>query len=298
MRSTQELRREIFRRAEQKRMATRRLYRRMGTLCVMLCLCTGVMVWGMLGQTAPEENTSFSRQEESHSVLEGDDSLILAPEDARPGGVLSGESALPPETQESNPMADFEEEESVSHGLDTIPSEESDTEPPEAPPGVSDEEPDSPSGEELPTIVLLKLPTQAEANGNLLCTVQGILSTEGKEPAPGEMLEVKMPAFQDLPDYRGILAAGEWQGSVFVIDHLQDCFFLREQEHDSESSPDSGEETPDCEIDEDPPPPSSDEGESEIFEILVSQTGLPVSGRFLFVEEGEALFEALKDLYQ
>ncbi len=307
MRSTEELRREIFRRAERKRMATRRLYRRMGTLGLLLCLCGAATLWGMLGPLHREEGkkepVSFVSREESHTV-------------EHPGGNVQDDLTPPSEQQseeqESSPVTgemseDFDASQPSAEEPNEELSQESPADLPEYhPEGDSDssepeEEGDAPQETPLPTVVLLSLPAHTEPQIRFLCTVQGVLTREDKEFCPGDTLEVQMPGNTMASASEGLLAMGEWQGDVFVIRDYDDCYFLKgamgdEGPGDSSAEGPGAPAGPDWDMpDQDPTAP---EDSLSGFDLMIFNAGLSVPNERLSVEEGEKLFEALKALYQ
>jgi hypothetical protein len=289
MRSTQELREEIFRRAEHKKRAKRALYRRMGTLCLLLCLCTGVMVWGMLGQTAPEAGSSHSVTESSHGEL------LLPSESLQSGNTVSIDQAGQ-DQQTSAPMEYPEEnlsaEESASAG-ESVSEEEI------VPPEDEPDDPENPSEEGLlPTVVLLAVPAGIqEGMTNPLCTVQGVLTQGTSEFDAGDTLQLVLST--DLMLYGGesILAVGEWQNGVFVVEEGDWMLFCDEMEDEDSSvlEPDWEDPEFDPPTDEIEPPASEDVSR---LDALLMMAGKYKPEHFSSTEDGKDLFEALKALYQ
>lgn len=295
MRSTQELREEIFRRAEHKKRAKRALYRRMGTLCLLLCLCTGVMVWGMLGQTAPEAGSSHSVTESSHGEL------LLPSESIQSGNTVSIDQAGQ-DQQTSAPMEapeeNFSAEESASAGEsvsdeeivppeESAPSEESD-----AAEGY-DPEWESPSEDEfvegLPTVLLLQVSESGlDGEEGITCTVLGLLN-QSSDINAGSDLRVDLPSALKLYGGESILATGTWEDGVFVIDGGDYLLFCDEAEEDGDLPADEGD--PPC---EDPgllPPESS----SVLIELLAEAGKFPVKDTS--TRAALELFCALEQLY-
>lgn len=306
MRSTQELREEIFRRAEHKKRATRALYRRMGTLCLLLCLCAGVTVWGMLGQTAPEQSLSTESTVSLQQTLQGDPSLPhmdvfseveCSAEEEEPSETVSDPGMEDEFLPEEEPSEEEPSDESLADEPEYHPEGDSDSSEPE-------EEGDAPEVTPLPTVVLLSLPAHTEPQIRFLCTVQGVLTREDKEFCPGDTLEVQMPGHTMASAAEGLLAMGEWQGDVFVIRDYGDCYFLKGATGGVDSVAPEGPSSetpppplePDCGISGECPS-DSDESFSEL-DLMIFNAGLSVPSERLSVEEGEKLFEALKALYQ
>lgn len=289
MRSTQELREEIFRRAEHKKRATRALYRRMGTLCLLLCLCAGVTVWGMLGQTAPEQSLSTESTVSLQQTLQGDPSLPHEEENSAEGNSAAQED--PSETVSNPGMEVVVPDESFS-GDAFLPEESA---PEEAPP-VSSDDPENPNEEGLlPTVMLLNVNEYPYDSVMFYYTVQGMLTETETVLAPGDTVEVEFPDKVILYGCDSVLAAGEWKDGVFVIEGGDYLLFRDEMEDE-----DSSFEDPDLNFPEfDPPcedpgllPPESS---SVLTELLAEAGKFPVKDTS--TRAALELFCALEQLY-
>ena len=291
MRSTEELRREIFRRAEHKRMATRRLYRRMGTLCLLLCLCGAATLWGMLGPLHREEGkkepVSFVSREESHTV-------------EHPGGNVQDDLTPPSEQQseeqESSPVTgEMSENFDASQPSAEEPDEELSQ---ESPADLPEEEGDAPEATPLPTVVLLAVPSATQGDiTNPLCTVQGVLTQETPKFDAGDTLQVDLSTDLKLYGGESILAVGEWQNGVFVVEEGDWMLFCDETQDEDSSVLEPDWEDPEF----DPPtdeiePPASDDVSR--LDALLMMAGKYKPEQFSSTEDGKDLFEALKALYQ
>ena len=291
MRSTQELREEIFRRAEHKKRATRALYRRMGTLCLLLCLCAGVTVWGMLGQTAPEQSLSTESTVSLQQTLQRDPSLPHEEENSAEGNSAAQED--PSETVSNPGMEVVVPDESFS-GDAFLPEESA---PEEAPP-VSSDDPENPNEEGLlPTVILLNVNEYPYDSVMFYYTMQGMLTETETVLAPGDTVEVEFPDKVILYGCDSVLAVGEWQNGVFVVEE-GDWMLFRDEMEDEESSV-LGPDWEDPEFD--PPadgiePPSSDDVSR--LDALLMMAGKYKPEQFSSTEDGKDLFEALKALYQ
>jgi hypothetical protein len=290
MRSTQELREEIIRRAEHKKRAKRALYRRMGTLCLLLCLCTGVMAWGMLGQTAPESSRPTESTVSLQQTLQGDPSLPHEEENSAEGNSAAQEDSS--ETVSNPGMEVVVPDESFS-GEAFLPEESA---PEEAPP-VSSDDPENPNEEGLlPTVVLLAVPADTtDGLWNSAYIVQDVLTQGTSEFDAGDTLQVALSTDLTLYGGESILAVGEWQNGVFLVEK-GDWMLFRDEMEDEESSV-LGPDWEDPEFDppcEDPgllPPESS----SVLTELLAEAGKFPVKDTS--TRAALELFCALEQLY-
>ena len=291
MRSTQELREEIFRRAEHKKRATRALYRRMGTLCLLLCLCAGVTVWGMLGQTAPESSRPTESTVSLQQTLQGDPSLPHEEENSAEGNSAAPED---PSDTVSNPGMEVVVPEESFSGDAFLPEESA---PEEAPP-VSSDDPENPNEEGLlPTVILLNVNEYPYDSVMFYYTVQGMLTETETVLAPGDTVEVEFPDKVILYGCDSILAAGEWKDGVFVVEKGDWILFRDEMEDEDSSVLEPDWENPEF----DPPtdeiePPASDDVSR--LDALLMMAGKYKPEQFSSTEDGKDLFEALRALYQ
>ena len=282
MRSTQELREEIFRRAEHKKRATRALYRRMGTLCLLLCLCAGVTVWGMLGQTAPEQSLSTESTVSLQQTLQGDPSLPHEEEYSAEENSAEENSVRPEEPSETvyDPY------------MDEVVSDES---PPEDELLPEENLPEAAPPEEAP------LPTVMLLNGNIgpydsvmfYYTMQGMLTEEETVLAPGDTVEVEFPDKVILYGCDSVLAAGEWKDGVFVVTDAFDCLLFADPAAE-EDYPDGDDET---ELPSDGNDSWGDEGfdiSSKLYTLLerIGEDSIRPD------KTGEELLDALRVLYE
>ena len=291
MRSTQELREEIFRRAEHKKRATRALYRRMGTLCLLLCLCAGVTVWGMLGQTAPESSRPTESTVSLQQTLQGDPSLPHEEENSAEGNSAAPED---PSDTVSNPGMEVVVPEESFSGDAFLPEESA---PEEAPP-VSSDDPENPNEEGLlPTVILLNVNEYPYDSVMFYYTVQGMLTETETVLAPGDTVEVEFPDKVILYGCDSILAAGEWKDGVFVVEKGDWILFRDEMEDEDSSVLEPDWENPEF----DPPtdeiePPASDDVSR--LDALLMMAGKYKPEQFSSTEDGKDLFVALRALYQ
>ncbi len=278
MRNTLQVRDEVFRRAEHKRIQKRRMYRRMGSLCVMLCLCGSLLVWGMMGSLQ-----SDTPSEKSGSSLNG----ILEGESTE-----SSVSSVPLESiQEASAEqgdADSQAQESLPYEEDYVISEEPDAEPPGDAPEYSGEEgtTDSDEKDDLPTVVLLAV-NASTSDGLTTYTLQGVLTQGAHDFDAGDSLPVDLPASVKLYGGESILAVGEWQDGIFVVERHDYLLFGKNEEMGGDSSSDAPPEDEDV---------SEPENVSRLRDLLaMAGTFVPESLQPSVI--GEELFEALKVLY-